>query len=658
MLSEYIETLCGERNLGDHTKDIMLAQIKVLKEKYGESIPKDDFLTVIGRVQNSLNTGYKKQPVDVLEFLLSSEYLNLEGTLRPKIKNILIDIFGKHSHCYEICLSGSVRWGKTYLACCGFAYHIYKLSCLYNPQTHYALSPGSEIIFTMQSTKEAKAKRNFSEFKGMIDGSDYFKKHFPLQGRAKNYAQFPNNITVKPIATTNTAAMSENVYAAFIDEANFLQVIKGSAHQGLDEQYYDQATVLYQTIKDRIQNQFKDIATGEWPGKLYLASSANHTDDFIQNKIKEAKKSNHIYVADYALWEVKDTDKYCGKKFWVQMPTELDGGAIYEKKPKNALEDIIEVPIEFKEQFDADLHGAIRNVAGRAISRESKFIPSYILLQNIESYNQYYQSQQIFNVQEICLNDVIDIKSLLNTEFIQTINPFFTFHSHCDLALTQDSSGIAFGATVGAVTTKKKETLDVDTKEKVEVVEASAPVYTIFGLLRIVPPKNGQVDIAKVEKLYLTIKEYLTNFTSFSADRAYSITLIQNLRRNGVTSQYLSVDKTADAYIEKKTCLTENRCWVPEHESYKKEVKGLMFDAEKNKIDHHAHGEKDVADSVAGTIYVLSKRKATYKKTDKPKQLHEMRKESGEEKTKVTRSNYGNRPRASNRSRKWQRRRT
>lgn len=658
ILSEYIETLCFEKGHPDTLKEAMLLQMQQLRQIYGESIPKDDFLTVMGQLQNSLRTGYKKQPVDVLEFLLSSEYLNLEGTIRPKIKECLIDIFGPYNHCYEVVLSGATRVGKTYMACCAFAYHIYKLSCLYNPQTHYKLSPGSEIIFTMQSLKEAKAKRNFSEFKGMIDDSPYFKKYFPLQGRAKHYATFPGNIVVKPIATTNTAAMSENVYAAFIDEANFLQVIKGSAHQALDEQYYDQATVLYQTIKDRIQNQFKDISTGEWPGKLYLASSANHTEDFIQNKIKESKKSDHIYVMDYALWEVKDTDKYCGKKFWVQMPTELDGGAVFENKPKIMTDDIIEIPIELKDQFDADLHAAIRNVAGRPISRESKFIPSYILLQNIANYNKYYQSQQIFTVQEICLNDVMDLRSLLNIEFIRTINPFFTFHSHCDLALSQCSAGVAFGATVGSIATKKKETLDVDTKEKVEIVEASAPVYTIFGILKINPPSNGQIDISKVEKFYLTIKEYLTNFNSFSADRAYSITLIQNLRKNGVTSQYLSVDKTTDAYIEKKNCLTENRLWIPEHEAHKKELKGLILDVEKDKVSHSKLSEKDVSDAVAGTIYVLSKRKSTYKKLDKPKQLYEMRKDIGEDKKKSDRPSYGDRPQSFNRGRAWQKRRS
>lgn len=658
VLTEYVEALCDKHNHPDNVKQMFLNQIVVLRKKYGNQVPKDDFLTLIARQQLTLNTGYKKQPVDILEFLMSTEYLNLENTIRPKIKQELINIFGKYNHCYEIVLSGATRIGKTYLVCASYAYHIYKLSCLYNPQTHYKLSPGSEMIFTMQSLNEAKAKRNHNEFRGMIDDSKYFEKHFPIQGSAKNYSVFPNNIIVKPIAANNAAAMSENVFCAFIDEANFMQVIKGSAHQALDEQYYDQATKLYQTVKDRIQNQFKDFKTGEWPGKLYLASSANHKEDFIQNKIKESKKAKHIYVMDYPFWEVKEDVNPSGKKFWVQMPTELDGGCIMEEKPKIMTDDIIEVPIELKDQFDADLHAAIRNVAGRAISRESKFIPSYTLINNIKRFNQYYQSNQIFTVQQVQLNDVIDLKSLLNINFIKMINPYFIFHSHCDLAVTNDSAGIAFGATVGAKVTKKKEVIDVETKEKTEEVESTVPVYAIFGLLKILPPKNGQIDLLKVEKFYLTIKEYLTNFTSFSADRAYSISLIQNLKRyGGVRTQYLSVDKQPDAYIETKNCLMEDRCWMPEHEAYKNEIKGLIFDIEKNKINHSKITQKDVADAVAGTVMVLSKRKATYKKLNKPQTLGEMKKMSGEDEQKTKRPNLRERPRSSNRPTNWHRRR-
>jgi|SRR6056297_245197 len=654
LLTEYIEALCAEKQYPDKFKQSLLLQVQKLKEIYGDSIPKDDFLTLMSQQQNALNTGYRKKPVDVLEFLISTEYLNLGNTIRPKIKEALIDIFGPYQNCYEIVLSGGTRLGKTYLACAAYAYHIYRLSCLYNPQTYYELSPGSEIVFSMQSLKEEKAKRNFREFRGMIADSPYFKKYFPLQGNAKNYAIFPNNIKVMPFSSQNNAAMSENIFCAFIDEANFMQVIKGSKHQALDEQYYDQATTLYRTIKDRIQNQFKDFATGEWPGKIYLASSANHKEDFIQNKKKEAKKSDHIYVMDYALWEVKDTDKYCGKKFWVQMPTELESGKILNKKPQEITDDVLEVPIEFKTQFEEDLHVAIRNIAGKPLSKESKFIPSYMIMDSIRRYNRQYLMNQIFTVQEVVLNDVIDLASLFNLSFIKQINPHYMFHSHCDMALSHDSAGIVVGANVGGKVTKREQQINMDTKEVTDKVSATAPIYAMFGVLRIVPPDNGQIDIAKVEKFYLKLKKYLTNFKSFSSDRAYSITLMQNLKKNGIATQYITVDKTADAYTELKNTLTEKRCWISEHEKFKEEVKYLMFDTEKNKIDHHPMFSKDVADAVAGTTIVLSNRKSSYKNKELPLTLEQIRElETKEEKNRPKKME---RVRSNNRPKKWGRR--
>jgi hypothetical protein len=654
VLSEYIETLCAEKGHPDTLRDAMLSQVRKLREIYGDSIPKDDFLTIMAQQQNALKTGYKKQPVDILEFLLSTEYLNLEGTLRPKIKDALVEVFTTHNHCYEIAMGGATRIGKTYMACAAFAYHVYKLSCLYNPQTHYKLSPGSEIIFVMQSLTEAKANRNFREFYGMISDSVYFKEHFKLQGTAKNYAVFPNNIVVKPISSKYTAGLSENIFAAFIDEANFMQVIKGSVYQGLDEQYYDQATKLYQVIKDRIQNQFADFSTGEWPGKLYLASSANHTNDFIQNKKKEAKTANHIYVMDYALWEVKEGMNPSGKKFWVKMPSETESGEILDKKPKDMSEDIIEIPIELKDQFEQDLHAAIRNVAGKPLSLESKFITSASISASNTFYNGHYNYNQIFLQDDVFLNDIHDLKSLLNIPFIQAINPYFIFHSHCDVGYSHDSAGIAIGAAVGA---KSVKTMDIRADDKVKDVEevtAYAPIYAIFGLLRIKPPTVGQTDVSKIEKLYLTIKHYLTNLNSFTTDRAYSIVLIQNLRKNGIATNLISVDKNADAYIEKKNCLIEHRCWLPNHEAYKEELKHLMFNAEKNKVDHHALTAKDVSDSVAGTIYMLSKRKSSYKKKDYPLKLAELMKNI-DTTDNLGRPKLNERPRSNNRPSKWRR---
>ena len=656
VLAEYVESICDEQGLSDNFKEAMLSQVRKLRDIYGDTIPKSDFLEIFGQQKAALQTGYKKQPVDIEEFILGTEYLNLENTIRPKIKSILIDLFDNNPQCYEVVLGGATRWGKTYLTCVAFCYHVYKLSCLYNPQTHYKLSPGSEIIFAMQSVNEKKANRNFREMRGMVTDSSYFKNHFKPQGKAKNYLVFPYNIVVKPVPANNTAVMSENVFAAFIDEANFMDVIKGSVHQGLDEQYYDQATKLYQTVKDRIQNQFKDFETGEWPGKLYLASSANHKEDFIQTKKKEAETSSHIYVADYPLWEVKPGVNPSGRKFWVQMPTELDAGKILEKRPKVMTEDIIEVPIELKDQFDADLYGAIRNVAGKPISRSSKFIPQHVLVENIESYNTHYNGNSIFSLQEVNINEVRDLKSLLNLRFIETINNFYTFHTHCDLAVSQDSAGIGIGAAVGAKTLTSKEIYDIDTGEKKTITEVTAPIYSVFGLLRITPPEVGQIDLEQVRKLYMITKEFLTNLNSFTADYAYSINLLQSLKKVGIKTSDLSLDRRPEAHFELKNCLVDNRCWVPENEKFKEEVKNLYLDTVKNKVDHHALSSKDVVDGAAGVVYTLSKRKASWRLEGQPHTLKEMRGLTGQtDKKKSERPRFGARPSSKNRPSKWQR---
>ncbi|MFA6666669.1 MAG: hypothetical protein WCT06_08860, partial [Armatimonadota bacterium] len=109
-------------------------------------------------------------------------------------------------------------------------------------------------------------------------------------------------------------------------------------------------------------------------------------------------------------------------------------------------------------------------------------------------------------------------------------------------------------------------------------------------------------------------------------------------------------------YIELKNCLMETRAWMPEHESFKTEIKTLVFDIEKNKVDHERGFAKDVADACAGTIAVLSKRKASYKKLDKPQTLGEMKKMSGIDDKKESRPSLGLRPRSGNRPSKWYRR--
>ena len=194
VINEYVEQLSESHGLSNSVKDMLFAQVKKLRDLYGNEIPKQDFLEVISQQLNVLKTGYKKSVVDIEEFIYSKEYLDLQGHIRKPVADLLVDIFENNNHCYEAVLGGAVRWGKSYLASVGMAYHLYELSCLYSPRTHFQLSPGRKILFVIQSNNFEKATGNFFELDGMIRGSKYFQNHFPPQNNSKKSLLLPSRI--------------------------------------------------------------------------------------------------------------------------------------------------------------------------------------------------------------------------------------------------------------------------------------------------------------------------------------------------------------------------------------------------------------------------------------------------------------------------------
>lgn len=322
-------------------------------------------------------------------------------------------------------------------------------------------------------------------------------------------------------------------------------------------------------------------------------------------------------------------------------------------------DDIIEVPIELKDQFEADLHAAIRNVAGVPISRESKFIPSSAVTENISKYEEYYGTDQIFIKNEVDINDVVNVESLLNIPFITTINPFGIFHSHLDMAVSHDAAGLAVGAAMGSKVIETRNVFDPDKEKYIQEPSYTSPIYVMFGLIRVLPPKYGQIEIERIWKLYFALKKYLTNLNSWTADYAYSTTISQILKKAGIKTDQQSVDKKPDPYIETKSCLMEHRLWTPEHATFQEEVKHLQQDATTGKIDHDPLHSKDVSDSVAGATYRLSMRKSSFKKQGNPPTLKEMYKivTADENKDKNGRPEPTKRPTSGNRPQGWQKRR-
>ena len=97
-----------------------------------------------------------------------------------------------------------------------------------------------------------------------------------------------------------------------------------------------------------------------------------------------------------------------------------------------------------------------------------------------------------------------------------------------------------------------------------------------------------------------------------SYDQYQSADSLQLLRQNRFTAGLRSMDKTPIPYEILKQALYDGRVKIPKHDKLQKELIELEFDAQKNKIDHPPNSSKDISDCLAGVVYGLSMRRATW----------------------------------------------
>lgn len=158
---------------------------------------------------------FHQKPVSIETFLDDPEYLGRvafgrgEGDptgaasgqgLHPRWLEDLKEVFRPGSPYMEWILSGAIGTGKTTAAMLALAYKVYWLSCLRNPWGYYGLMPGSLLVFGIYSiTKRQVGETGYYKFRGWIDGSPYFRTHFPRSQRIDSKVVFTRrNVQVIP----------------------------------------------------------------------------------------------------------------------------------------------------------------------------------------------------------------------------------------------------------------------------------------------------------------------------------------------------------------------------------------------------------------------------------------------------------------------------
>jgi hypothetical protein len=558
--------------------------------------------------------------VDIEEFVKSREYMNQKRFIRKRVMDELISLFERENYV-EIVLAGAIGWGKTFAAHIGIAYMLYSLSCYHSPQLEFGLAPGSTIVLICQSrTLELAKKVAFGELGNMLREAPYFSKTFLFDKNRRSEMLFPKSITVMPIAATDTSALGMNVWGGIQDEMNFMNVVTGGVHTKLTgKEEYDQAQQLYNTVIRRMKSRYH--VQGKIPGKLFLVSSANYPNSFTDRKMAEAAEEivksgeTTIFVVKMAQWESLPPGKISAERFLVEVGNELKASKIVKTRDE-AIDpaDVIEVPVDYKSDFERDLEGALRDIAGISVGAGNVFIKQREqIVKAVKAHELMFDGNQLFTVDQVNLNYYSDnLNELINFKFLEYImNQDLVFAAHTDLALTGDTCGLAVACTLGYKKLGKRWAWQEAAGRMVEVPPSEFPVVCVVGALDIVPPPNQEIDLMQVAEL-CAILALKINLRYTTADQYQSAAILQALRKRknitgkGLRTGLLSVDATMAPYCMLKEAIRDECILLPNNPVLLKELRELELDVKHKKVDHPEGGGKDLSDSVCGANYLLS----------------------------------------------------
>lgn len=566
-----------------------------------------------------VNIEYVEEPVDPLTFLLDDYYLGQVGTnMWPKLQEDFVELFeGEYS---EAILTGSLGWGKSFFATCGLCYVLYQMSCLASPQEVYGLAKGTSLVIAILSaTREAARRVPLAELGSKLQLSPYFKEKCPYKIAQTMYEiRFPTKKMMVVAGSTASAAIGTNVFSGFLDEMAFM----GGRRQ-LDKTgrlvEVDKSEVLTKAIVRRMKSRF--MRAGKLPGLMFLVSSKEKPVSFIEQKIEDARSGQapDVFLRDYSTWDVKPRDNFSGTTFQIAVGSETVRSKIDPTEDdiawyNDAQLRIIDVPEEYRVDFESDLEGALRDIAGIATESVSLFIHRREKI--VEAIDESLASP--LDVEEWMSGDPLEFWwERVAIPYERTIpggfkekawrpirHPGAARYVHIDLSLVGDCAGVVIAHNAGFTEVIRR---DAGGESFTEV----APVIETDLMLRVIPPPGDEIFLGDIRGIVYEFQAHGFIISYATMDSYQSADTRQQFKHRGIESDVLSVDKTTIPYETMKVALYEGRLRLQDNVTIQRELRGLQR-VQKTKgvipkfmIDHPAKGSKDVADGLAGATHSL-----------------------------------------------------
>lgn len=538
---------------------------------------------------------YEEIPVDIDTFLESDEYIG--GLTRhgdqiyPFWRQVLRDLFaGGEMEASEVAFTGAIGIGKTAIADYAISYLLYRLMCLRNPQKYFGFADTDEIaIFFFNATVELAMAVGYKRLHSICLESPWFMSRGTKGGSDSNpYYIPPKHITIKA-GSKGSHGLGQQIYCSMLDEVNFAPGANTS---------FEKSKIMqtYSSVKARIKSRF--VKNGKLMGKMFVVSSKRAEQDFLEVYLSKRKKeatSGELFVVDEPLWVVKPESTYSGKKFQVaygskqlmpQIVTENDDVEFLKKQGFT----ILDVPVEFRGDFELNIFTALQDLAGVALPGTTTYF-SYRIFSKCYTDTPSPWTNEVL---QIGREDPMQYEEFFDISLIPESIRQLPIALHVDTALKHDLLGMS------AVAYLKNQIQDTDDG----LVEKR--VYAHVFSVGIQAPPGDEISLAKTRRFIYRLRDMGVNIVVVSTDTFQSAEFHQLLKDKGFETAIRSLDRTPEGYQILREAMIENRISLIRHSRLENELIHLQRDTQTGKLDHPPDGSKDISDSLAGAVWDLS----------------------------------------------------
>ena len=484
--------------------------------------------------------------------------------------------------------------GKTTTIVISALYEIYLLLCMISPSKTLNVKNSANLTFAFLSKDNPTACSQIGEdvHKGLTLSpyfNDVITNNLSFSNLDKKGVQVTNNILLKAGSTINVLTGTDLIFGC-LDEANM------PSPKIATEQLVDVRTKLYRTMVDRRNATFSKAPA--LTGMIWLTSSPMDEGDVIGERIDEIKSNDiqNVFIMDnIPRWVARNEEKSDTFDFFLGNNTQ-DPCIVEESDVDIATLDedrLIKVPrtIEYLNYFRTKPRLAIQEVAGRRTVAENAFFNSVSIFKEVFS-----RKNNIFTRDDLR----IDVNSSLTVEdylydkdyFKHCEHPECYRFMHLDMAERKDRFGLA------SVYSLPVKYVSEDNEE------IRLRKFFVDFCIGVSSARGEAVDLLKVLEFVYSLKKMGYPVKKVSTDSHQGELARQILNRNGVITEWQSVEKDKSAYFFLKNLILTKTLVGYENPLLTRELAGLR---ETNKRVEKSKGSTDdLCDALAGACFLAS----------------------------------------------------